>query len=142
MFSSARITSVSVSVAAWQAHSDACADPPNITKFQNGVKHVQAANRVYYAGEFDWTDTRTTGKFQCDLCTPLSANKVPADELSSFLKAIEAVPGTGTAIWSLFGHSDDCCSWVEHDDGFSFYYKRDEHYTTQGEKLVSRHFLI
>jgi len=71
MFSSARITSVSAAVAPQQAYSDACADPPSIAKFQNGVKHVQAANRVYYAGEFDWTDTRATGKFKCGLCTPL-----------------------------------------------------------------------
>ncbi|KAH8118194.1 glycoside hydrolase [Phellopilus nigrolimitatus] len=26
--------------------------------------------------------------------------------------------------WSLFGHDDECCQYVEHDDGESFYYLR------------------
>ncbi|KAH7101975.1 glycoside hydrolase superfamily [Auriculariales sp. MPI-PUGE-AT-0066] len=93
--------------------------PLDITKFESGVKLVQAADRVYYAGEFDWTGEHG------------------GDELDAFLKAVEAQPGAGTAIWSLFGHSDDCCTWVEHGDGFSFYYQRDEHYIAQGETLIA-----
>lgn len=39
----------------------------------------------------------------------------------------------------MFGHDDQCCQYVEHDDGFSFYYLREDPtnlYITQGKKLV------
>lgn len=27
-----------------------------------------------------------------------------------------------STFWSLFGHDDQCCLYVEHNDGYSFYY--------------------
>lgn len=44
------------------------------------------------------------------------------DPVPDFLAAVTAEPSIGSAFWSLFGHDDQCCAYVEHDDGFSLYY--------------------
>lgn len=93
--------------------------PLDTSKFLAGYAPVRAADRVYLAGEIDWTGLNGGA------------------ELTDFLGVLEAQKGAGSLIWSLFGHSDDCCSYVEHDDGFSFFFKRDEFYQTQGDKLIA-----
>lgn len=48
------------------------------------------------AGEYDWT------------------NNNGGDSLDSYLAAIEKVAYLGDMIWSLFGHDDQCCAFVQH----------------------------
>ncbi|KZT56048.1 glycoside hydrolase family 5 protein [Calocera cornea HHB12733] len=78
--------------------------PPSIARFQAGLALTQAADRVYLAGEWDWT-----GQFG-------------GDTINDFTAALEAGQGVGDFFWSLFGHDDKCCLYVEHNDGYSFYY--------------------
>ena len=58
------------------------------------------------------------------LCISLTHDTLQSggSPVSDFLSAIEAETGIGSAYWSLFGHDDDCCQYVDHDDGFSLYY--------------------
>lgn len=56
-----------------------------------------------------------------------------------WLATVKNSPGAGDVFWSLFGHDDECCQFVEHDDGESFYYLRQDPtnlYTTQGKILI------
>ena len=46
------------------------------------------------------------------------------DDLTTFLTTIKESKSAGDIFWSLFGHDDACCEYVEHDDGESFYYLR------------------
>lgn len=94
--------------------------PPNITRYTQGRDLVTAAGRNYIAGEYDWTQLNG------------------GDPLDKFLSAIEkSGVGDGDIFWSLFGHDDECCQYVEHDDGYSFYYKRAQLYDAQGTILVN-----
>ncbi|KLO17386.1 glycoside hydrolase [Schizopora paradoxa] len=80
--------------------------PPNITRFSTGFSEVSKAGRNYLAGEYDWTGLNG------------------GDDLTTFLSTIKDSKGAGDIFWSLFGHDDACCEFVEHDDGESFYYLR------------------
>jgi len=94
--------------------------PPNITRYQTGQQAVTKAGRNYFAGEYDWTGENG------------------GDSLDKFLAAIQnSGVGDGVAFWSLFGHDDACCQWVEHDDGESFYYQRSPLYIQQGNIIIS-----
>lgn len=100
-----------------------------------GLAEVRKAGRPYLAGEIDWT-----GQHGGQSASRVwSATLTDAGtELGEFLTTLEAQRGTGSLFWSVFGRSDDCCSFVEHDDGYSFFYERDAFYTAQGDKLVRR----
>lgn len=78
--------------------------PRNITKYTVGRDLVQAKDKNYFVGEFDWTGDHG------------------GDDLQAFLDAVKAGKGVGSIYWSMFGHDSDCCTYVEHNDGFSFYY--------------------
>ena len=61
------------------------------------------------------------------------------DDLTSFLSTVTESAGAGDIFWSLFGHDDACCQFVEHDDGESFYYLRQNAtnlYIDRGQILV------
>ncbi|EJD39084.1 glycoside hydrolase, partial [Auricularia subglabra TFB-10046 SS5] len=93
--------------------------PLDATRFRSGLVETEAVDRVYLVGEFDWRGKSGT-------------------DVETFFRDLEAQRGaTGTLYWSMFGHSDDCCSYVEHDDGFSFYYKRDDFYHARGDILTA-----
>ncbi|KAF8588241.1 glycoside hydrolase family 5 protein [Ramaria rubella] len=93
--------------------------PPNITKYETGRDMVTAANRNYLAGEYDWTGLNG------------------GDDLTDWLAAIKSSGvGDGDIFWSLFGHDDECCQYVEHDDGESFYYQRSALYIEQGDIMI------
>ncbi|TFY81777.1 hypothetical protein EWM64_g2234 [Hericium alpestre] len=96
--------------------------PPNITKLTTGMDLVNKAGRNYFAGELDWT-----------------GNNAQSDPLDEFLSVITKSSGAGDAFWSLFGHDDNCCQYVEHDDGESFYYLRENDtmpYISAGKTLI------
>ncbi|VDB95985.1 unnamed protein product [Peniophora sp. CBMAI 1063] len=95
--------------------------PPNITRLSSGIEAVEQAGRVYFAGEYDWTGVNG------------------GNDLTSFLGAVEASQSAGDFYWSLFGHDDACCQYVEHDDGFAFYYLRGNDtdlYVQRGDILI------
>ena len=81
-------------------------DPPNITKLNTGMDTVNRAGRNYLAGEYDWTGLKG------------------GDDIVNWFTAIYNSPGAGDLFWSLFGRTDSCCSYVEHNDGQSFFYQR------------------
>ena len=65
------------------------------------------------------------------------------DPVETFLANIQnSGVGDGVAFWSMFGHDDDCCQWVEHDDGESFYFQRSALYINQGNKIVRLNIFI
>jgi len=96
--------------------------PANISKFETGLDLVNKAGRAYLSGEFDWTELNG------------------GDNLTTFLSTIKDSPAAGDIFWSLFGHDDECCQYVEHDDGESFYYLRQDPptnlYIDQGNILI------
>ncbi|KAI0271554.1 glycoside hydrolase superfamily [Gloeopeniophorella convolvens] len=92
--------------------------PANISKLETDLALVKTANRNFLAGEFDWVGTNG------------------GDPIPDFLEVIQKTGYAGDFFWSVFGHDDACCQYVEHDDGFSFYYQRDAFYTQQGNMLI------
>jgi len=93
--------------------------PCNISKLTTGMTLVEQAGRNYLAGEFDWVGASG------------------GDDIPTFLQTITQTGTSGDFFWSLFGHDDQCCQYVEHDDGFSFYYKRNATYIKQGDILIN-----
>ncbi|GAB7348502.1 hypothetical protein MBLNU459_g6905t1 [Dothideomycetes sp. NU459] len=89
--------------------------PLNLTKLTSDIARVGAANKVYIAGEYDWT-----------------GNVADAPPLQSFYDIIEAQQKNassagpviaGDLFWSLFMHDvPDCTRFVNHSDGFALQY--------------------
>ena len=86
--------------------------PLNLTKLRNDIELSGQADKVYIAGEYDWT-----------------GNIPDAPSLQSFFDIIEerqTLPNpviAGDLFWSLFMHDvPDCETFVEHDDGFTLQY--------------------
>jgi len=84
--------------------------PINNTKLRNDIASVESADRVYIAGEIDWTGD-------------------VGDSLQSFYDIILAQQNqpksvvAGSLFWSLFGHDvPDCNRFVNHSDGYSLQY--------------------
>ncbi|KAM0756090.1 glycoside hydrolase [Meredithblackwellia eburnea MCA 4105] len=82
--------------------------PPNVPVLQSEVPLATKADKNFLIGKFcrewDWTE------------------KQGGNNLTYFLDYIESIPYMGDMIWSLFGHDDQCCAWIKHDDGYSMYY--------------------
>lgn len=53
-------------------------------------------SKNYFVGELDWTGQKG------------------GDSLPSFYSLLESMPGSGSMIWSVFGHDDQCCNYVVH----------------------------
>ncbi|KAK3698463.1 hypothetical protein LTR37_016934 [Vermiconidia calcicola] len=86
--------------------------PLNLTKLRSDIERVGSANKVYIAGEYDWT-----------------GNIPSAPSLQSFFDVIEerqSMPEpviAGDLFWSLFMHDvPDCNAFVNHSDGFTLQY--------------------
>ncbi|GAA5975744.1 hypothetical protein JCM10908_005267 [Rhodotorula pacifica] len=60
--------------------------------------------QVFYVGELDWTGQKG------------------GDSLSTFYSTLENWPGAGSMMWSVFGHDDYCCQYVQHNDGYTLAY--------------------
>ncbi|KAK4051914.1 hypothetical protein OIV83_002619 [Microbotryomycetes sp. JL201] len=65
---------------------------------------MQWYTKNFFIGEFDWTNARG------------------GDPPSSLYSILESQPYSGSMMWSVFGHDDQCCNYVVHDDGYSAYY--------------------
>ncbi|KAI1345183.1 glycoside hydrolase superfamily [Xylariaceae sp. FL0016] len=101
--------------------------PANNTKLRVGVDDVSGANKVYFAGEYDWVGVSG------------------GDSLESFFEIIENSPAVGgDAFWSLFGHNaPDCSTFVGHNDGFTLQYGNPNNtdYTDSRIQLIRKHFI-
>ncbi|GAA6027900.1 hypothetical protein JCM8097_001772 [Rhodosporidiobolus ruineniae] len=75
-------------------------------------------NKVFYVGENDWTGQ----KGGADL-----------DTFYSYIK--NSMPGSGSMMWSLFGHDDACCNWITHNDGYTLNYPNGVSSTLQASAL-------
>ncbi|KAI5480356.1 glycoside hydrolase family 5 protein [Pseudohyphozyma bogoriensis] len=69
-----------------------------------GMWEAQTNLKSYLVGEMDWTGSDG------------------GDSLADFYTILNTMGGSGSMIWSLFGHDEQCCNWVTHDDGYSLYY--------------------
>ncbi|EMD01274.1 glycoside hydrolase family 5 protein [Baudoinia panamericana UAMH 10762] len=85
--------------------------PLNLTRLQADIDLVGSADKVYLAGEYDWT------------------GNVPTPTLSSFFNVIEGRQNitnpviAGDMFWSLFMHDvPNCNVYVNHTDGFTLQY--------------------
>lgn len=106
--------------------------PLNITKLEDDIELVRSANRVYIAGEYDWT-----------------GNIASAPSLQSWYDVIESAQNSsepvvaGDLFWSLFMHNvPDCNTFVNHSDGFTLQYGNPLN-TEQNDTQIStmrRHF--
>ncbi|GAA5976429.1 hypothetical protein JCM5350_001687 [Sporobolomyces pararoseus] len=74
-------------------------------------------SKSFYVGEFDWTGNNG------------GAN------LDTFYSTIESMDGTGSMMWSLFGHDAQCCNFVEHHDGYSLMYPNGDSTALQAKAL-------
>lgn len=86
--------------------------PRNITKLEADIALVESANKVYLAGEYDWTN-----------------NSPGSPSLESFYAVIESrqtMPKpviAGDLFWSLFMHNvPNCQQYVNHSDGYTLQY--------------------
>ncbi|GAA5898520.1 uncharacterized protein JCM6883_003341 [Sporobolomyces salmoneus] len=61
-------------------------------------------SKSFYVGEFDWTGIHGGA------------------DLDTFYSTIENMEGSGSMMWSLFGHDAQCCNFVEHHDGYTLGY--------------------
>ena len=106
--------------------------PLNITKLKSDIDLVGSANKVYIAGEYDWT-----------------GNIASAPSLESWYSVIEERQKTsnpviaGDLFWSLFMHDvPNCNIFVNHSDGFSLQYNNPlntKHNNTQ-ISTIRQHF--
>ena len=106
--------------------------PPNNTKLQEDIALVEAANKAYIVGEYDWT-----------------GNNAREDPLRSFFGIIEGRQNTsapvvaGDMFWSLFMHDvPDCDRFVNHSDRFTLQYGNPAN-TAQNDtqiSLIRQHF--
>ena len=86
--------------------------PLNLTKLRSDIDLVGSADKVYIAGEYDWT-----------------GNIASAPSLQSFYDVIEERQNmtdsviAGDLFWSLFMHDvPNCNIFVNHSDGFALQY--------------------
>ncbi|KAL8277497.1 hypothetical protein RQP46_010127 [Phenoliferia psychrophenolica] len=77
----------------------------------------------FFVGELDWTGQKG------------------GDTLSSFYSTLEGIPGSGSMIWSAFGHDPKCCKFVTHGDGYSLLYPNGNTASLQNNVLQSRTYL-
>ncbi|KAL8293642.1 hypothetical protein RQP46_000343 [Phenoliferia psychrophenolica] len=79
--------------------------PPNIGYLSTEVGIAQTASKPIFIGEWDWTGEN-------------GGNSV--DEFVQYLESTPSIIGDMT--WSLFTRDQQCCNFVQHDDGYSMYY--------------------
>ncbi|GAW21677.1 hypothetical protein ANO14919_112000 [Xylariales sp. No.14919] len=101
--------------------------PTDNAKLQAGIKAVEDAGKVYFAGEYDWVG-RSGG-----------------DSLESFFQILENSPAVGgDTFWSFFGRNGpDCDTFVNHSDGFTLQYGNPNNtaYTNSRIQLIRKHFI-
>ncbi|KAI5481657.1 mannan endo-1,4-beta-mannosidase, glycoside hydrolase family 5 protein [Pseudohyphozyma bogoriensis] len=77
-----------------------------------------STSKNFFVGELDWT------------------NQHGGDSLSSFYSILENMTGSGSMMWSVFGHDAQCCNYVEHNDGYSLMYPNGNTAALQKQALL------
>ncbi|KAI2629701.1 glycoside hydrolase family 5 protein [Hypoxylon sp. NC1633] len=100
--------------------------PVNTTKLQEDLEIVGAANKGFFAGEYDWVGGTTAN-------------------LQSMFTIIEESPvAVGDTFWSQFGHNaPDCATYVDHSDGLALQYGNPRNTANQNSRiqLIRKHFM-
>ncbi|THH09858.1 hypothetical protein EW146_g8551 [Bondarzewia mesenterica] len=99
--------------------------PADVSKLENGIGLAHEADRA-----IDLEEERSA------LIRFLFGMQSGGDDVATFLARAESVGVVGGTFWSSFGHDDECCQYVQHNDGFSFYYLREEYYLTRGDVII------
>ena len=76
--------------------------PMNINNLQTSAQQVEAAGKVFFAGEYGWNQGKGT-------------------PLGQFLTGIEQSATAADCYWSVFPHNDGY-GFMYHNDGYSLYY--------------------
>ncbi|KZO90583.1 glycoside hydrolase family 5 protein [Calocera viscosa TUFC12733] len=80
--------------------------PRDIARMQAGYALTQAADRVYLAGEWDWCGAFSSFRLCIWLTVARRTGQYGGDTIQDWLYSL---------FWSLFGHDDKCCLYVEHN---------------------------
>ncbi|KAM0790852.1 hypothetical protein ACM66B_004695 [Microbotryomycetes sp. NB124-2] len=97
--------------------------PRNITLLDQEVALIKQYNKNFLIGEFDWT------------------NNNGGNSIDQYIKRIESSYFFGDMVWSLFGHDDNCCAFLPHNDGYTIYYPNGNTPSEQNNILkVVQHF--
>ncbi|BGO96958.1 hypothetical protein NBRC10513v2_002556 [Rhodotorula toruloides] len=65
---------------------------------------MKSISKNFFVGENDWTGQKG------------------GSDLNTFYSTIESWDGSGSMMWSIFGHDDYCCNYVNHNDGYTLMY--------------------
>ncbi|CDR37878.1 RHTO0S03e00562g1_1 [Rhodotorula toruloides] len=65
---------------------------------------MKSISKNFFVGENDWTGQKG------------------GSDLNTFYATIESWDGSGSMMWSIFGHDDYCCNYVNHNDGYTLMY--------------------
>jgi mannan endo-1,4-beta-mannosidase len=95
--------------------------PPSVAALNSDAAAVTAADKVYVAGEFDWTGQHG-GDALADFLTAAAAN----DDVA------------GDAFWSLFPHAAGG-GYVQHGDGYTLHYPGDTTDMAMRAQLIRTH---
>lgn len=102
--------------------------PVNISRIESDIALVQAADKTYVIGEYDWRDFDP------------SSSSIPAmyklTESHQQLESPQVV--IGDMPWSYFGRDvPDCSVWVNHTDGYSLLYRDPNNAAVIEESIVA-----
>ncbi|GAA5871921.1 hypothetical protein JCM16303_000915 [Sporobolomyces ruberrimus] len=78
--------------------------PRNVPLLETEIPLAANVSKNIWVGEYDWT------------------TNTDKDTLTDYLALIESSKTMGDSIWSIQGHDDECCKFVNHEDGYSLYY--------------------
>ncbi|GAA6003707.1 hypothetical protein JCM10207_003557 [Rhodosporidiobolus poonsookiae] len=78
--------------------------PRNVALVTTEIPIAGNSSKNFVVSEYDWT------------------TNTDKDTLDDFLALLETEEWFGDLAWSVFGHDDQCCNYVEHNDGYSLYY--------------------
>lgn len=76
-------------------------DPPDITRLQAGYAQVQAVDRVYFAGEWDWYVIASVSNRDSKLTVRYRTGQYGGDTIQNWVAAVEALDGAGEYVQQL-----------------------------------------
>ncbi|KAK4700402.1 mannan endo-1,4-beta-mannosidase, partial [Phenoliferia sp. Uapishka_3] len=83
----------------------------------NGILDSRTTKN-YFIGELDWT------------------GQMGGDSLWDYFPTLESIDGSGSMIWSVFGHDAQCCDFISHNDGYSLLYPNGNNDDEQSQILL------
>ncbi|KAG0649670.1 hypothetical protein D0Z07_3947 [Hyphodiscus hymeniophilus] len=110
--------------------------PLNTTLLNSDIAEVESANRVYLAGEIDWTGLNGGKTLQGSSLADFYGTILSRQNMTRPVVA-------GSLFWSLFGHDvPNCEIYVDHADGYTMQYGNPTNTDTVDSKisLVREHY--